>query len=300
MKKYVEFIHNNKLGNIYTNKMFKDITTIKIGGKIGLLYYPNTIDNFIIFYKYYLENKDCELIIIGNGSNILASSNDYIGIVVSFKKIKHKYSLCNNIITVNSGVILMDCINYLKKRNLGGLEYLSLIPGTIGGMVKMNAGAYNSYISDRLIEIKCIDSKGNIINYKKDELIFSYRRSNIDDDLIILECTFELKEIDEKEINNTIQRIKKNRIENQPLDEYNAGSTFKNIKQIPSWKLIDGVGMRGYSIGEAYISSKHCNFLINKKNCNGEDMLMLVNKVKEKVKEKYNIELECEWIFINF
>lgn len=298
MIKYIEYIKNNKLGNIDLNNSFSNLTTIKIGGKIKLLYYPNTIDNFIKFYHYYLHFKDYPLIIIGNGSNLLVNSNDYNGIVISFKKIIFKYSIYKNYITISSGVMIMDLINYLKKINIGGIEKLSYIPATLGGMIKMNASAYNKTISDNLYYIKSIDELGNINIYYKKDIIFEYRKSNIKE--IILECCLYLESKKEKEIDETISFIKKNRIEKQPLDKYNAGSTFKNINHIPIWKLIDGVGLRGYKVNNAMVSEKHCNFLINYNNCNSNDMIKLITIIMEKVKEKYNYNLECEWIFINF
>lgn len=296
--KYKHYIKNNRLGEYYYNeKSFKDVTTIKIGGKIKLLFFPNSIDSFIIFYKYYLKYNDCKLIVIGNGSNILASSNDFNGIVVCFKNIKN-INIVNNKVIVSSGVMIMELINYLKKYNLGGFEFFGYIPATIGGLVKMNGGCYNKTISDNLISIKCIKDDGSIIIYNKKEINFYYRKTNIED--IILECCFEIKKVNKEEIEKTLKIIKQERINKQPLNYYNAGSTFKNGSNYFVGELIDKLGLKGYSINDAMISEKHGNFLVNKKNCNSEDMIKLVNFVKEKVKNKYKIELDNEWNFINF
>ncbi len=298
MIKFINYIKENNLGKYYCNKTFKDITTLKMGGKINLLFYPNSVENFVDFYRFYLNNKKYNLIIIGNGSNILASSNDYQGIVISFKQIIYKYSIIKNIVFVNSGVMIMDLINYLKKYNLGGIEKLSYIPATIGGMVKMNAGAYKQNISDKLLYVKCIDNNGNIHIYKKEDLKFEYRKCYIDD--IILECVFELDYIDSKIINEIMNKIKNNRITKQPINEYNAGSTFKNFNDIQAWKLIDKCGFRGYCINDVGVSNKHCNFLINKNNGKSEDMIKLINMIMYKIKQEFNYDLECEWILINF
>ena len=302
---YISFIKKNELGVIYTDKSFKQLTTLKIGGNIKLLFYPSTIENFIMFYKYYVSknnnynsNSKLNLIVIGNGSNILASSKDYNGIVVCFKNIKYKYSLCNNILTTSSGVMIMDIINYLKKRNLGGFEKLSYIPATIGGMVKMNAGAYNTNISDNLLWVKIIDNNGKIKKLYKNDINFNYRTTNING--IILECCFYMNYIIEDSINRTINFIKQNRKEKQPIECYNAGSTFKNINNIYIWKLIDDIGLRGYNINDAMVSNKHCNFLINRNNCHSDDMIELIELIKNKVYNKYSINIECEWVFINF
>ena len=299
MLEYIEYIKKNKLGVIELNKSFKNITTLKIGGKIKLLFYPYANECFIKFYRYYIINKRCPLFVIGNGSNVFAGSKDYEGIVVCFKKMCFKYGIYNNQLLVSSGVMIMDLINYLKNINLGGFEKLSYIPATIGGMVMMNAGAYKVDISDLLIYVKCIDSQGELIIYNKKEIDFSYRKSNLND-LIILEFVFEVKNIDKRSIDNTIKWIKDNRTLKQPIESNNAGSTFKNYGNKPSWKLIDEIGFRGYNINDACVSNKHCNFLINKKNCTSDDMISLINLINSKIYGKYGHKLDCEWIFINF
>jgi len=300
MRKYIDYIKKYKLGEIYCNKTFKDITTIKIGGKIKLLYYPNTIGNFIHFYKYYLIDKKYPLIIIGNGSNILANSSEYNGIVISLKKIIYKYILYNDIIIVNSGVMINDLIHFSKRNNLGGLEKLYCIPATVGGLIKMNGSAYDLAISDQLISIKIINDKGEIKVLKKEDIQFQYRKTNIPNNYIIIECTFKLNKTKKEHIDEQLKKIINDRKAKQPLNEFNAGSTFKNPINYPAWKLINDVGLRGYSVNDAHISQKHCNFLINKNNCTSDDMIILINKIKEEVFKKYNIILECEWIFINF
>jgi len=300
MEKLKEYIKIMQLGEYSTTKTFKDLTTIKIGGNIKLLYYPNTIDNFILFYKYYLENINLPLIVIGNGSNILASSKNFDGIVVCFKKIKFKYFIYKDRIVVSSGVMIMDIINYCKKKNLGGLEKLSYIPATIGGMIKMNAGAYNDVISNYILNFKTINKEGNMKIYDKEKLKFSYRKCHINEDEIILECTLKLTPKNENEINKEIQFIKNNREAKQPINTYNAGSTFKNINNMQIWKFIDEQGLRGFRISDAMVSNKHCNFLINKNACSSDDMIKLINYIKGKIKENYNLNLECEWDLINF
>lgn len=300
MLDYIEYIKNNSLGEIKTNKTFKDITTLKIGGSIALLFYPSTIEDFIIFYKYYLKKKNFPIVIIGNGSNILASSDDFKGIVISFKKIVYKYSLIKNIVTVSSGVLISDLINFLKCNNLSGLEQLYYIPATVGGLLKMNGSAYGSAISDNLIYIKVIDEKGNIKVIKKEELEFSYRKTNINNSYIIIESSFYLYSKDKNIIDLELKKIVKDRKNKQPLNTNNAGSTFKNPKDNFAWKLIENAGLKGYSINDAQVSNKHSNFLINKNDCNSYEMIELINHIKTKIYQENNIKLECEWNFINF
>ena len=300
MLDYIEYIKKNNLGEIKLNKTFKDITTLKIGGSIDLLFYPNTIENFIIFYKYYLINKKTPIMIIGNGSNVLASSDEYNGIVVSFKKIFYKYSLIKNIVTVSSGVLINDLINFLKKHNLSGLEKLYYIPATIGGLLKMNGSAYGNAISDNLIYIKVIDENGNIKIINKEELEFSYRKTNINYNYIIIESSYYLYSKDKNLIDYELKKIITDRKNKQPLNTNNAGSTFKNPQNNFAWKLIEDAGFKGYSINDAQVSNKHSNFLINKNNCSSYDMIDLINQIKTKIYQEYNVKLECEWNFINF
>lgn len=294
----VEYIKKNNLGVVYINKAFRELTTIRVGGNIKILYYPNTLENFIIFYKNYLLKKKYKFIILGNGSNVLASDEDFNGVVVSFKKMLFKYSLFNNVCTVSSGVLINDVIHYLKEYNLGGLEKLYYIPATIGGLIKMNAGAYDYNISDSLISIKTINEKGEIKVYKKEDINFEYRKTNINE--IIVESSFLVENIKKCEIVNKIKRIKIDRINKYPLKQYNAGSTFKNPNGYKSWELINNLGLRGININDALVSDKHCNFLVNKNNCRSDDMKKLIELIINTVKNEYNIKLECEWDLINF
>ncbi|MCI5939448.1 MAG: UDP-N-acetylmuramate dehydrogenase [Acholeplasmataceae bacterium] len=298
MNKYVDYIKSNKLGLVYTDHFFSELTTLKIGGKVSVLYYPHSLEQFVNFYNYYNQFRDCPIFILGNGSNVLASSNGYNGIVICFKKMKYKYSYIIQgeevIVNVNSGVLLMDVINYFKKINIGGLEKLSYIPGTIGGIVKMNAGAFNDEIGNYIKSVTVLE-EGKIKKIEK--ISFNYRTSNINS--IILEVELCLKRMAEQDIELTINKIKKSRLDKQPIMMKNAGSTFKNFDDIKVWKLIDELGLRGYTINDAAVSTMHTNFLVNKNNCKSDDMLRLIELIKEQVYEKYKIALECEWIILN-
>lgn len=297
MHKYIKLIKMNNLGTISQVKSFKELTTLHIGGKISLLFYPNSYESFLLFYKLYLLHKDFPIIIIGNGSNILASSNDYDGIVVSFKKIECKYIVMNDRIVTSSGVLIMDIISFLLRKGYGGFEDLAFIPATIGGMIKMNASAYNYEISKNLLYLKAINHLGEIEIVKKENIMFNYRSSSLND-LIIIEACFKIFKKDQEVINNRLKEIKKKRKTSQPISKYNAGSTFKNPKDYKAWELIDKCGLRGYYEGDAMISPIHTNFIINNHFASSNDVLKLINIVKKKVKTRFNIDLECEWIII--
>lgn len=296
IKKYIE---ENKLGRVISNKTFRDITTLKIGGSIKILYYPNSIDSFSRFFQYAQDKTT--IFIIGSGSNILASDDDYNGVVVSFKDIPIKFYRVGNIATLYSGCKLTDFIYRIAKHDLGGLEDLCGIPGSIGGMVAMNAGSFGKTISDVLISADCMDREGNIRTYTNEELMFGYRSSLIRmKDLIVITAKINLVNIEHQIIMEKIKINMKKRVDNQPLNTMNAGCAFKNHQNYSAWSLIDGVGLRGYFINDVCVSEKHCNFLINKQNGKANEMYSLIKKIKKDVKNKYSIDLIYEWVLLNF
>ena len=289
MMEYINYIKDHNLGEIFENTSFKEVTTLGIGGNICLLYYPNSIKNFLTFYDFYINNTNNKLFplfILGNGSNVLASDKPFVGIVVCLKKIDIQYILIGNNLIASSGVLISSLIYSLAKKGYGGMEYLSGIPATIGGLVTMNAGAYGKEISDNFIEAWCLNKDGNIINIKKDNMDFKYRKSIIQKEhLIVLYASFILEAKNEKEILLEVNKKIKNRKEKQPLKEKNGGCTFKNIVPFSTWQMIDSVGCRGYRIGDAQVSNKHANFLINLGNATSNDMLLLIKHIQNEVKK---------------
>jgi UDP-N-acetylmuramate dehydrogenase len=294
-----KFIENNNLGTIYENKRFKDLTTLKIGGNIKFYYLPNSMDSFSKFYSY--ASSKLPIFIIGSGSNVLASDEDYSGVVVSFKNIPIKFARVGDVATIYAGCKLTEFIYRIAEVGLGGLEDLCGIPGTIGGMVAMNAGSFGTTISDVLISAECLDHDGKLATYSNKELLFGYRSSLIRmKDLIVISAKIKLIPKEQQEILEIIETNLEKRRKNQPLNTMNAGCAFKNNISHSAWSLIDGVNLRGYAIGDAQVSEKHCNFLINKSNAKAEDMFSLIKKIKKEVKDKYDIDLIYEWVLINF
>lgn len=293
------FIKQNNLGNAYKSIPFSKLTTLKIGGNIELLYFPNSINNFIKILKLIRKNK-IDYFIIGNGSNVLANDIPYRGIVINLKEIDFKYNLKENYVVASAGMGIAKLIFSLMKDDIGGLEFLIGIPGTIGGMIYMNAGAYGHNISEYIIELRVIDENNDIRVLKREELDFSYRNSTIKEkNMIVLDAKIKVERKEKEKIKEDIKIYLENRRENQPLQHYNAGCTFKN-GDISSWKLIDEVGCRGFRIGDAGVSEKHANFLINYGNASAFEMFNLINYLKHKVRDEKNIELDCEWVFVNF
>lgn len=293
------FIKQNNLGDVYKSIPFSKMTTLKIGGNIELLYFPNSINSFIKVLKLIRKNN-IEYFLIGNGSNVLANDNPYKGIVINLREIDFKYKLKDNYVIASAGMGIAKLIFSLMKYDIGGLEFLIGIPGTIGGMIYMNAGAYGHNISEYIIELRVIDKDNNIKVLKREELEFSYRDSTIkENNMIVLDAKIKVERKEKEKIKEEIKFYLENRKENQPLQHYNAGCTFKN-KDISSWKLIDEVGCRGFRIGDAGVSEKHANFLINYGNASAFEMMNLINYLKHKVRDEKSIELDCEWVFVNF
>lgn len=271
-----------------------------------MLFYPNTIKSFLKLYNFLIINKyDLnKLVIIGNGSNVLASDKLFNGVVVCLKKIKDRIRIIKSesnykIIECYSGVLCNKLSNYLKDNNLTGGEELSTIPGTIGGVVTMNASCYDFVTSDHVKEVLVLDN-GLIRWLNKDELEFNYRSSKImKSKIIVLKVRFCFYNGDNKKIENKIKELKLKRQLSQPLKEHNAGSVFKNINNVKAWKLIEECKLKGFKYKNAEVSQKHANFIINKGD-SGDDIYVLMQIIKKIVKKLKNYDLESEWVLINF
>lgn len=285
---FTQYVYKNDLGQISIDKSFKDLTTIGCGGKIQTLYYPKNIDCLIRAYKF-LKKNNLKYFIIGNGSNILASDLDYKGIVICLKKLPYFYKHKDDYIIVSAFYPTIKLANDLADLGLGDLSYLGGVPGLLGGAIFNNAGAYNKTISDDLISIKYIDTSGSIKNITVDKLNLNYRSSVFHYiEGIIIEAKIRVKKVQTKDL--LILR-KNKRQETQPLEYKSMGSVFKNDNLIPSWKIIDSLNLRGFRIGDAQISTKHTNFIINLGHAKSSDIINLINLIQTRSRLEYGIEL---------
>lgn len=251
------------------------------------------IKNTIEFSK----KKKIPLYIIGNGSNILVTDKGIRGIVlkIDIQKIEIEEDNEEVIVTVGSGVKLMALAQKLLQGGIAGFEELSGIPGTIGGAIKMNAGAYGKEFKDIVISTKCMNRNGEIFELSNEEQKFDYRHSVFfENDYIILETKLKLQKGDMKKIKEKMEEYISTRKEKQPLEYPSAGSTFKRGKDFITSKLIDEAGLKGYTIGGAQISEKHAGFIINKNNATSKDILDLIEYTKKKVFEKFGVHIEEE------
>lgn len=293
------YILNQNYGKTYTRFPFRDLTTLKIGGNIRLLFYPNSEQALLDVLSIINRNK-FKYFLIGNGSNVLANDNYFDGVVIKLKDMNDYIRVNDDVVEVGAGLSIAKVIFSLMKYNLGGLEFLIGVPASVGGLICMNAGAFKENISDYLLELRVINKEGKIENIKREKLKFSYRTSSVkDDNMIVLSAKFKLVKSNREEIKNKIKKYLGLRKERQPLDTYNAGSTFKN-SIVNSAKLIDECNLKGFNFNDAYVSNKHANFLINSNKASAFDMIRLIYYIKDVVRKEKGVELECEWVFINF
>ena len=282
-----------EFGEVLKNVSLKNYNTYKIGGNAKYLVKPFNIKSLIKLIDF-LNNNNIKYLVLGGGSNIILPDEDYDGCIILLNNINN-IDINERNVVVGAGISLNMFINKLIENNLSGLENICGIPGTIGGAIKGNAGCHGSEISDYLKNVIYLED-GVVKKIDKEKCMFSYRNSIFKNDKnkIILEATFELKNGNSDEMKNIIKENMKKRLMSQPLEYPNAGSVFKNPDGFSSGKLIEDTGLKGYSIGGAYVSDKHANFIVNKGNAKSEDIINLINYIKNNVKEKYKIDLELE------
>ncbi len=274
--------HNYK--NVKFLQPLAKYTTLKVGGVAKIVVTPET-KNKIIQLIQFLHKNNIPFKVLGNGSNILPSDKDYEGVVIKTNQALKYLKVKEDIIIVGAGYSLVKAAYDMIPYELEGLEFLGGIPGTIGGAVYMNAGAYKREMKDIVLEVKCINPNGELVVYKNDDLKFSYRKSIFQKErpLLIIEAKLKLKKGNKDDISYLLQHRKERRLESQPLDYPSGGSTFRNPSGTHAYLLIEQAGLRGYEIGGAKISEKHCNFIVNYHNATSQDVKDLVDYVINQV-----------------
>ena len=286
--------------NIKLNEPMSKHTSFKTGGIAEYYIKAEDIKQIKNVVKYARENN-IPLHIIGNGSNILVSDKGVKGIIlkISSEKIEIKLEDEDVIVNVGAGVKIMALAQKLLQQSITGFEELSGIPGTIGGAIKMNAGAYGKEMKDIVISTLYMDDEGNILELTNEEQEFSYRHSTFfENNYIILETKLHFKKGNSNEIKEKMDKCLIQRNEKQPTEFPSAGSTFKRGKDYITAKLIDDCGLKGYSIGGAQVSEKHAGFIINKGNATSQDIFNLIVHVKQEVFKKFKIKIKEEIEYI--
>ena len=283
-------------GDIFFDHEIKNLNWFNIGGSAKLFFKPKSLQELIKFLKLY--NKRGKIFILGAGSNVLFSDDIFDGVVIKLGKRFRNISLINSeTIVAGSGVLDKKISNFSEDNNIGGMEFLSCIPGTIGGGIKMNSGCYNREFKNITLSVQTVDTYGKVISIPAEKIKFHYRGSNLSDELIFLSATLKGYKKDKTLIKKEINELKNEKERTQPSKIKTSGSTFKNPlnkSKMKVWELIKNSVPKDINFGDACISSHHSNFFVNKNNAKSNDMLRLINFVKDQVKKKYNIELELE------
>lgn len=287
-----------KVGKVTENIDLRKYTTYKAGGIGRVLVEPDSIEDLKVLLKY-INDNNIKYKVLGYGSNLIFSDSLYDGILIKLDALDN-IEINGNIVKAGSGVSLIKLSLRVARHDLAGLEFASGIPGSVGGAVYMNAGAYGSDMGYIVRSVKVLTPEGRIIVLDNKQLNYHYRTSFLKENkgYICLEATLRLYKGKKEKILEVIRDRKKRRLESQPLEYPSAGSVFRNPVDTPAWKLVEGIGYKGKRIGDAMVSTKHANFIVNVGHAKGNDIKRLILEIQEKVKEKYNIDLKVEQEFV--
>jgi len=281
--------------------LMKNYTTYRVGGKAKYIVYPKNVDSLVKLIKY-LRNNNIKYKILGNGSNLLFSDKTYDGVLIKLSEFNNIKFLSRNKVRVGAGFNLIKLSLVTAKKSLTGLEFASGIPGTVGGSVFMNAGAYKSDMGYVVETVKVLTPDLKIINLENKEMDFHYRTSFLKKhpNYICLEVVIKLRKGKKEAIEELIRERRKRRLDSQPLEYPSAGSVFRNPTDDFAGRLIEESGLKGKKRGGAMISAKHANFVINYKDAKAEDVKSLIELAHDEVLENYNVDLKIEQEFVNF
>lgn len=286
-------IKKMKIGKVLSNVDLKKYTTYKLNEKALGVVIPKDIESLINLLNF-LRDSDIKYKIIGNGSNLIFTKY-YDGILIKLETFDN-LEITDTMVTVGSGYSLVKLAYKVASLGLGGLEFAAGIPGTVGGAIYMNAGAYKSDMGYIVKKIRVLTPELDIITMENEELDFHYRTSFLmkNSGYICLEATIELEKKDKNEILEIMEDRKKRRLESQPLEYPSAGSVFRNPLNDYAGRLIESIGYKGKIVGDAKVSEKHANFIINMGNATGLQIKNLIFEIRDKIKSEYGIELKIE------
>ncbi len=292
MRKKETFKIENLKAKIHKNYELAKKTWLGVGGPAAYYIEPADLDDL----KKIFQNKGAlPITILGAGSNVLIRDGGVDGIVIHLGKAFKTYKVVKDKIVCAAGLSLIELAKIAAENGLSGFEFMSGIPGSLGGGLKMNAGAYGADMSQIVTEIKMMDPDGKLHKIEpQKEAFFSYRHSKLPEGWIFVEATMQGAPKDKKIILATMEQLRQKRIQTQPQKVRTAGSTFKNPSKMPAWKLIDAVGLRGYAYKGAKMSEKHSNFMINMGKASAADLEALGEHVRAMVASKTGQQLEWE------
>ncbi len=280
--------------NCHIDEPMNRHTSFKVGGPADIMILPRSAEDLVAVVKVCKE-REIPLFIMGNGTNLVVRDKGIRGAVVKLCGSFENYKVEDEFIEAEAGVLLSRLSRTALEHGLSGLEFAEGIPGTLGGAVAMNAGAYGSEMKDVVVETRCLDSNGNIEVIRGDGHRFSYRSSVIQKEgKIVIASKIKLNRGRHGEIKALMEEFRRRRRERQPLDLPSAGSVFKRPQGFYTGKLIEECGLKGYSIGGAQVSAKHCGFIVNTGGATSEDIIKLIRCIQDKVRERFGVNLETE------
>jgi UDP-N-acetylmuramate dehydrogenase len=299
MQDAIKEIISRHLGKVLVNEKISNYTTYRVGGKVRCIVYPKGEKELIELVDL-LKSKNIKYFTLGNGSNVLFSDQMYDGVIIKLDNF-NKIEINGNKIYVEAGYPLIKLSNVAVKNGLAGLEFASGIPGTVGGALFMNAGAYGEDMS-KIVTSARVLVDGEIKEFSNSELQFSYRTTMLQDhlDYICISVNLELKEGKTEELEEIVNLRREQRRSTQPLNFPSAGSVFRNPPGMYAGKLIEDLGLKGYTIGKALVSPKHANFIVNTGNAKASDIKNIIDFIKLKAKATYGINLHVEQRLINW
>lgn len=294
-RRFCEIVGENK---VLEQEPMARHTTFRIGGPADYFVELGSIEQIRAAIQVCRE-ENLPWFVLGRGSNLLVSDKGYRGVILSIYKDFQKTEIQGETVTVQAGVLLTTLSGKVLDASLTGLEFASGIPGTIGGAVVMNAGAYGGEMKDIVRKVTVLDQDGEVRTLTCGEMQFGYRTSLAKKKgYIVLGAELTLKQGEKEKIREEMQTLKAKRIEKQPLEFPSAGSTFKRPEGYFAGKLIMDAGLRGFSVGRAQVSEKHCGFVVNTGGATASDVLALIREVQKQVREKFGVELETEVKFL--
>ena len=289
----IKEIKNKISGQILFNESLSKYSWFNLGGPARVIFRPKNLNELSIFLKD-LKGFD-KIKVLGVGSNTLIRDGGFNGVIIKFRNnFSHISLIDENTLVAGASALDKNVSNFALENSLSGFEFLSCIPGTIGGGIRMNSGCYEEDISKILISVQAMDLNGKIRIIYSSDIKFGYRECNLDNNLIFISATFRGKKDNKINIRKKIDNLVGRKKNDQPSKIKTCGSTFKNPGSKKAWKLIKDSGCSGMMVGDAQISKKHCNFFVNKGNAKSKDLENLIHQVKSKVLDKTGINLQLE------
>ena len=289
----IKEIKNKISGQILFDESLSKYSWFNLGGPAKVIFKPKNLNELSFFLK---KAKGFDKIkVLGAGSNTLIRDGGFNGAIIKFGKSFSHLSLFNeNTLIAGASALDKNVSGFALENSLSGFEFLSCIPGTIGGGIRMNSGCYENDISKILVSVQAMDLNGKMKVIYSSDIKFGYRTCNLDNNLIFISATFRGKKDSKTNIKKKINSLVKQKKNDQPSKIKTCGSTFKNTESKKAWRLIKDSGCVGMRVGDAQISEKHCNFFVNKGNAKSKDLENLIHQVKSKVLEKTGIDLQLE------